>query len=159
MQPNIILYLPPSHDFLFVYTNGLLSYCTPPLYFFDCLYRFSNDFLLCDRLHWPWHTDRSLHHTPIRVSTSLATRGCNTHAAAEHTDLQWGGVSTEGTLTAELYSEDFTLSAVHSTSTWGMRDARAGRKKIGDRKPPGDPQHPTRGGREGWRDGTGGGGG
>ena len=32
-----------------------------------------------------------------------------------------------GTLTAEWYSPDFNLSAVHNTSTWGIRDARAER--------------------------------
>ena len=41
-------------------------------------------------------------------------------------NLQWGGVSTKGTLTAEWYSQDFNLGAVHITSTWGIRGARGG---------------------------------
>ena len=28
-------------------------------------------------------------------------------------------------LTAEWYSQEFNLNAVHTTSTWGIRDARA----------------------------------
>ena len=44
--------------------------------------------------YWPWHTDRSLHYTPIRARTSLAARGCNTQATAEYTNVQWGGLST-----------------------------------------------------------------
>ena len=52
------------------------------------------DFLLFDWLHWPWQTDRSLHYTPIHIQHSLAAWGCNTHAAAEYTNLHLGGVST-----------------------------------------------------------------
>ena len=34
---HTLLYLPPSHGFLFDHTNGLLIYCIPPSYFADCL--------------------------------------------------------------------------------------------------------------------------
>ena len=30
---------------------------------------------------------------------------------------------------AEWYPQEFKLSAVHTTSTWGLRDARAGKKR------------------------------
>ena len=35
------------------------------------------------------------------LKSSPATRECDTPAAAEYSNLQWGGVSTQGTLTAE----------------------------------------------------------
>ena len=52
---------------------------------------------------------------PYCVRTSLATRGCNTHGAAECANLQWGGVSTYGTLTAEWFLQHFHLTAITNT--------------------------------------------
>ena len=45
----------------------------------------------------------------------------------DHLHIQLGGVSTYGTLIAECFHPDFHPSTIHSTSTWGIRDARAGR--------------------------------
>ena len=44
---------------------------------------------------WAWHTGRSLHHTLIRVRSSLATRGCNTHGTRGATQGTRG--TTQGT--------------------------------------------------------------
>ena len=65
---------------------------------------------------------------PFTLGLVGATRGCNTPAAAEYTYPQWGGVGRVGTLTAEWYSQEFNLGTAHNTSTWGIRDARAGKK-------------------------------
>ena len=80
------------------------------------------------------HTlDHAVYHVLYHPSTYgaativlLRIMGCNTHAAAEHPNLQLGGVSTKGTLTAEWVFQDFHLSAFHSSSTWSMHDAGAG---------------------------------
>ena len=81
-------------------------------------------------LCWPWHTDRPLHYTPIHVHCSLATRGCNTHAAAEFANPQSGGVDT-GYADCGIVFQVVLLSAIHSTSSdWGTRVARA-QKKTG----------------------------
>ena len=82
------------------------------------------------RLHWPWHTDRSLHYTPVHVLHTLAARGCNTRAAAEYSNLQLGGASTRGTQTAECFFQVLHLGAMHSTSKWGTRVAEAKTKST-----------------------------
>ena len=38
LHQHTLLYLPPSHDFLFHYNNVLLIYCIHPVYLFDRLY-------------------------------------------------------------------------------------------------------------------------
>ena len=66
--------------------------------------------------------------------SSLAARGCNTQAAAGYTNLQWGGVSTWGTLTAEWYSLGVSPQRRSHHLHWGIADARA--RKKGDRNRP-----------------------
>ena len=85
-------------------------------------------------LRGPWHTDRSLHYTPIPVYCSLAARGCNAHAAAEYANPQPGGVSTEGMQPAEWFSKFFSRERCTAPFPIGVFGS-PGQKRIGRASP------------------------